>query len=314
MGVVYKARDKRLRRLVALKFLLEGSKDSRVTRRFLREAQAASALNHPHIVAIYDIGEENGTAYIVMEYVEGKSLKQLIPAEGLPMTIALACATQIAQAVAAAHGAGIVHRDLKPANVIVDGHWHTKVLDFGLARFDSEPTAPAEDGDAFESMTQPGVFMGTAAYVSPEQSTGGKVDHRSDIFSFGIMLQEMLTGRRPFAGNSAIELVYAVNKSEPFKIRELCPDLPEELERAVLRMLAKHPNDRFQTMDSVAAALEALKGGTSGDVRAAAGGGASDEATRWADPVAAQITQEAASHPSGRSKLSGPPPPGSENA
>ncbi|HZL56368.1 MAG TPA: protein kinase [Bryobacteraceae bacterium] len=314
MGVVYKARDKRLRRLVALKFLLEGSEDSRVTRRFLREAQAASALNHPHIVAIYDIGEENGTAYIVMEYVEGKSLKQLIPAEGLPMTIALACATQIAQAVAAAHGAGIVHRDLKPANVIVGGHWHSKVLDFGLARFDSEPTAPAEDGDAFESMTQPGVFMGTAAYVSPEQSTGGKVDHRSDIFSFGIMLQEMLTGRRPFAGNSAIELVYAVNKSEPFKIRELCPDLPEELERAVLRMLAKHPNDRFQTMDNVAAALEALKGGSSGGVRAAAGGGASDEATRWADPVAAQITPEAASHPSGRSKLSGPPPPGSENA
>jgi serine/threonine protein kinase/Tfp pilus assembly protein PilF len=260
MGVVYKARDKRLRRLVALKFLAEASEDPRVTERFLREAQAASALNHPNIVSIHDIGEENQTSYIVMEYVDGISLKQVIPVDGLPISLALEYAIQIADGVAAAHRAGIVHRDLKPANVIVNGRGQIKVLDFGLARFDSEPTACA-NADALAYVTQTGFFMGTAAYVAPEQSAGRSVDHRADIFSFGVMLHEMLTGGRPFAGSTVMEMLYEINKGTPFRIRDSRPDLPGGLETVVLRMLAKRPEDRFPTMDSVVAALRSLRSG-----------------------------------------------------
>jgi serine/threonine protein kinase len=189
MGVVYKARDRRLRRFVALKFLVDGSEDTRLTARFLREAQAASALNHPNIVAIYDIGEHGKTAYIVMEYVAGKSLRQSLPSNGFPMVKALGYAIQVAEGVAAAHAAGIVHRDLKPANVIVNKGGGIKVLDFGLARFDAEQSA-GENAEAAD-MTAPGVFLGTAAYVAPEQSQGRHVDHRADIFSFGVMLHEL---------------------------------------------------------------------------------------------------------------------------
>ncbi len=236
MGVVYQARDTRLDRLVALKFLPpEKLADSDRKARFIREARAASALNHPHIITIHDIASEAGQDFIVMEYVAGQTLSQLISGKGLPPKEAVKYAVQMADALAAAHRAGIIHRDLKPANAMVTEDRLVKVLDFGLAKL-TEPVA----GESESTAT---AVVGTVAYMSPEQAEGIKVDARSDIFSFGAVLYEMLTGRRAFAG---------LLREEPAPLL----DVPPELDHIVARCLRKNPNDRFQRAADLKQALE----------------------------------------------------------
>src|SRR2546422_6591582 len=204
MGEVFRAHDTRLRRTVAIKVLpRERVADPERKRRFMQEARAASALNHPNIVTLHDIASDRGTDYLVMEYVPGKSLDKQITPKGLPLAEALGYAMQIAGALAAAHAAGIVHRDIKPANVIVTAECHVKVLDFGLAKLAER--SPGPEGETVTepaALTETGAVMGTVAYMSPEQAAGRLLDHRTDIFSLGVALHEMLAGQRPFRGNS----------------------------------------------------------------------------------------------------------------
>jgi serine/threonine-protein kinase len=206
MGVVYKARDLRLDRFVAIK-ILPGDKaadpDSR--KRFMREARAASALNHPHIVTIYDIASEGGTDLIVMEHVDGCSLKALIPDRGLPLNKAVEYATQMASALDTAHKAGIIHRDLKPTNVMVNSAARVKILDFGLAK-----QTGGEQAEGTSSLTQTGAVIGTVTYMAPEQATGSAMDHRADVFSFGVTLYEMLAGSVPFRGPNTMAVLHAI--------------------------------------------------------------------------------------------------------
>ena len=211
MGVVYKARDTRLKRLVALKVLpAEFSSDPERRRRFEQEARAASALSHPNIVTIHDIGEADGTVFIAMECVSGRTLSDLIPAGGLPFDQALSLAAQVAGAFAKAHAAGIIHRDLKPSNVMVTTDGLVKVLDFGLAKLVEEPVAAGDSTVSAAPETVKGAMLGTPSFMSPEQAAGRPVDARSDIFSFGALLYEMITGRRAFPGRSHIEAAAAV--------------------------------------------------------------------------------------------------------
>jgi len=252
MGTVYKARDKRLKRLVALKFLSRREVDSTSKARFLREAQAASALSHPNIITIYDIGDQDGTNYIVMEYIDGKALNDVIPSNGLHVGKALDYLIQLGEALAAAHSAGIVHRDLKPGNVIVDRNDRLKVLDFGLAKFKITPDSAHDESDTQTALlTQAGTFVGTIAYVSPEQSMGAEVDPRSDIFSFGVVTQELLTGKRPFYGASQWALLHEIGHGKPRPLRATHPHLPGALEALVERMLAKRPEDRVSNLREV---------------------------------------------------------------
>jgi serine/threonine protein kinase len=199
MGEVFRAKDLRLGRTVAIKVLPHDKvADPERKKRFLQEARAASALNHPNIVTLHDIANDNGIDYMVMEYVPGKSLDKLITPKGLPLTEVIGYTTQIASALAAAHAVGIVHRDIKPANVIVTSESQLKILDFGLAKL-------VEKEFAGESLTEAGTVVGTVAYMSPEQASARPTDHRTDIFSLGVMLYEMLAGVRPFRGKSHVE-------------------------------------------------------------------------------------------------------------
>lgn len=204
MGQVYKARDTRLDRVVAIKVLAAEKVDAERKQRFRQEARAASSLNHPNIITIYDIGSENGVDYMAMEFVAGKTLDQLIPRNGIRIGELLGYATQVADALAKAHQAGIVHRDLKPSNVMVSSEGLVKVLDFGLAKL-TQPAA-SEDGDTqtLVALTSDGAVLGTPYYMSPEQAEAKPVDGRSDVFSFGAMLYEMATGQRPFQGQSQV--------------------------------------------------------------------------------------------------------------
>ena len=208
MGVVYRAVDTGLGRRAAIKLLPpDATGDSERHRRFIQEARAASALNHPNIVTIYEVGEHEGTTFIAMELVDGLPLDTLLAKGPLPLATALDYATQTAAALEAAHAAGIVHRDIKPANIMITGDGRVKVLDFGLAKLIERPAAEATMS-AFDTM--PGIVVGTAAYMSPEQAQGRPVDARSDVFSFGVVLYEMLTGQRPFAGGSSAALISAI--------------------------------------------------------------------------------------------------------
>lgn len=262
MGEVYKARDTRLNRFVAMKVLPAGmSVDEERRRRFVHEAQAASALNHPNIITIYDIVSDGDTQFMVVEYVAGKTLLELVPKEGLRVPQVIQYATQMADALAAAHAAGIVHRDLKPANVMVTGGGLVKLLDFGLAKL-----VVAETGDhnatataVIAPLTTEGTIMGTVNYMSPEQAEGSKVDARSDIFSFGAVVYEMLTGRCAFMGTSTISTLTAVLRDDIQPIAELRPDVPPELERIVETCLKKDPAQRYQSMREIQAALAPLK-------------------------------------------------------
>jgi Tol biopolymer transport system component/tRNA A-37 threonylcarbamoyl transferase component Bud32 len=254
MGAVYKARDHHLDRFVALKVLLPDKvSDPERKRRFVQEAKAASALNHPNIVTIHDIASDNGVDYIAMEYVAGRTLDALIPRQGMQLNEALRLAIQMADGLAKAHAAGITHRDLKPSNIMVDADGRVKLLDFGLAKL----TDRGESGDA--TLTTEGSIVGTVAYMSPEQAEGQPVDARSDIFSFGAVLYEMLTGQRAFHGDTPMSTLAAVIHKEPKPVSELSPVTPRDLDRIITRCLRKDRTRRTQHMDDVRLALEDLK-------------------------------------------------------
>ncbi len=260
MGMVFKARDQKLGRIVALKTLhprIGSSPDGR--RRFVQEARAASALNRPNIITIYDLLEHNGAEIIVMEYVEGRSLEQMLASRAIPLPLLYKIGIQVADALAAAHAAGIVHRDLKPANILVGTDGLVKVVDFGVAKLTETaavaPTAQTQTISGAEP-TQGGMIVGTAAYMSPEQAESQPVDARSDIFSFGSVLYEMATGRRAFSGESVLSTLSAVLRDEPTPVREIMPTVPAELARIVSRCLRKDPARRFQGMADLRVALE----------------------------------------------------------
>ena len=264
MGEVWLARDSRLNREVAIKMLpADRVSDQDRRRRFVQEAQAASALNHPHIVTIYEIEADQGIDFIAMEYVRGKSLDALIPRQGLRLGETLRIAIAVADALAAAHARGIVHRDLKPANVMIGTDGIIKVVDFGLAKLlaggnDSDPETETRT-IVGANVTMPGTIAGTAAYMSPEQALGHKVDARSDIFSFGAMLYEMATGARAFAGSSTADTLAAVMRAQPKPPTQIVAALPRELERVILRCLRREPERRFQTMLDAKIELEEIK-------------------------------------------------------
>ena len=266
MGVVYKAVDSRLDRTAAIKVLGASAFSADREKRFVQEAKAASSLNHANIVTIYDIDTQEidgkPVHYIAMEYVAGETLDHLIGRKGLGIRTALKYASQIADALAAAHAAGIVHRDLKPSNVMVTSQGLVKVLDFGLAKLNDEDHADAfaetVHGDG-ASLTEEGTILGTVAYMSPEQADGKRVDARSDIFSFGSVLYEMVTGRRAFSGGSKLSSLSAVLHTEPPPPSQTVPDIPPELDRIITRCLKKDPARRWQSMADVKVALDELR-------------------------------------------------------
>ena len=258
MGVVYKARDTHLDRFVAIKVLPpERVADPERKRRFVQEAKAASALNHPNIIHIYDISNQAGVDFIAMEYVPGKTLDQLMRRKGMRVNEALKYAVQVADALSRAHAAGIVHRDLKPSNIMVDEHGLVKVLDFGLAKL-TEAAAPGEDEPTrtLRPQSEEGTIVGTVAYMSPEQAQGKRVDARSDIFSFGTLLYEMVTGRRAFHGDTIISTLAAIINKEPEPVGA---DIPRDLEKIITRCLRKDPVRRFQHMADLKVELEEVK-------------------------------------------------------
>jgi len=248
---------------VAIKVLPAGRLSDPVRRaRFEQEARAAAAFHHPNIVIIHEIESAEGVDFIVMELVPGKTLDALIPRHGMRLGEVLRIAIPLADALAAAHAAGIVHRDLKPANVMVTPDGVVKVLDFGLAKLKLAAESASEDDttlDAKAQLSRPGTVAGTPAYMSPEQASGGTVDARSDIFSFGALVYEMVTGRRPFGGGSSAALLASLLKEEPKPPSGLVPALPKELERIILRCLRKDPARRFQHMLDVKVELEEVK-------------------------------------------------------
>ena len=259
MGEVYKARDTRLDRVVAIKILLsEKTGDASRRVRFVQEAKAASALNHPNIVTVYDVGSGNGVDYIAMEFVDGKTVEQLIPRGGMRIGELLGYAAQAADALAKAHQAGIVHRDLKPGNLMVSRDGLVKILDFGLAKL-GQTTAEADTTQTLNALTAEGMVVGTAYYMSPEQAEGKPVDARSDIFSFGAMLFEMATGQRPFTGDSTIAVLSSILREDPKPAAMVRQGLPSELSRVIMRCLRKDPARRFQGMADLKVALEELK-------------------------------------------------------
>ncbi len=258
MGVVYKARDTHLDRPVAIKVLPPGKvADPARKQRFVQEAKAASALNHPNIVTIYDISSEAGMDFIAMEFIDGKTLDGVIPPKGLRPAQALNYAVQVADALAKAHGAGIVHRDLKPSNIMVTDEGRIKIVDFGLAKL-LEPAESSPDAATLtvRPMTEEGAVLGTAAYMSPEQAEGRKLDGRSDVFSFGSVLYEMVTGRKPFTGDSYLAILTRILHEDPTAPGQLAASLPPELEKIILRCLRKDPARRYQTMADLKVALE----------------------------------------------------------
>lgn len=265
MGEVYRARDTQLGREVAIKTLPDeraGNQERR--RRLFQEARAASALNHPGIVTIFDISRSGDVDYIVMEYVRGRTLHEVIGKRGLGIQESVDLALQIADALAEAHAAGILHRDLKPGNIMVTGEGRVKILDFGLARFDEAEPIGVDDSTLVARVdgiphTLDGVVLGTAAYMSPEQAEGRKADARSDIFSLGAVLYEMTTGHRAFSGDSAASTMAAVLRSDPKPPGRLVEGLPRDFERIILRCLRKDPARRFQHVTDLKVDLEELK-------------------------------------------------------
>jgi serine/threonine protein kinase len=263
MGEIYKAQDSRLNRLVAVKILSPSlSTDPERRRRFFQEAQAASALNHPNIITLYDIMSEGDLQCIVMEYIAGKTLRELIPAGGLPAPQAIQYGTQIASALTAAHTAGIIHRDLKPSNIMVTTSGLIKVLDFGLAKWVDvglSGQSGEQQSTVEAALTREGSIIGTVSYMSPEQAEGKHVDARSDIFSFGDVLYEMVTGKRAFEGRSGISTLSSILRDDVKPIYEAAPDVPPLLEQIILRCLPKDPAARWQTMKEIEGALLILQ-------------------------------------------------------
>lgn len=257
---MYRAKDLKLNRFVAVKILTaEHGANPQSQQRFIQEAQAASALNHPNIIVIYDVISEGGADYMVMEYVAGKTLADLIPRGGLRVHQAIKYGVQTADGLAAAHAAGIIHRDLKPGNIMVSDQDRVKLLDFGLAKVALPEAINDPDATAAAPLTMLGAIMGTLSYMSPEQAQGKYIDARSDIFSFGAVLYEMATGQRAFSGDNSLTVLSAVLRDEPRRAAELAPDVPADLEAVIERCLRKNPDDRYQSMKEVHDELVRLK-------------------------------------------------------
>ncbi|MFQ5817990.1 MAG: protein kinase, partial [Terriglobia bacterium] len=271
MGVVYKAQDTQLGRWVALKILpAEMVQDEQRRRRFYDEARSASALNHPNIATIYEIAEADGTHFIAMEFVEGQTLRRQLSRGRLPLKRALDIAIQVAEGLNRAHARGIVHRDIKPENLMVTPEGLIKILDFGLAKR-IEPALPGADAAlTLATATEPGTVLGTVAYMSPEQAQGNPVDPRSDIFSFGAVLYELLTGEQPFQGDSSIDVLHAIVRTAPRPLAQFDPTLPLELNRIMEKAFAKDAEERYQGIKDLSIDLKRLKRDTESGVEAVA--------------------------------------------
>ncbi|MCI0614112.1 serine/threonine protein kinase, partial [bacterium] len=245
MGEVYRAKDTRLHREVAFKILTgEGAGDPERQRRFVQEAQAASTLNHPNILSVYDVGNENGTQYIVSELIDGESLRKIIQKGPVPIKKLLDISVQIAEGLNAAHQAGIVHRDLKPENIMITRDGRVKILDFGLAKLTIQSEDPENEG--VTSKTESRVILGTVSYMSPEQATGNKdIDFRSDQFSFALILYEMATGKQAFARNTSVQTLSAIVNDDPNPISSINPGIPVPLRWLIERCLSKDRVNRY---------------------------------------------------------------------